>query len=52
MVARLEALVSDGPLRERMSRAAVDELERPFSEDGMIEGLEALYSELLGPGTS
>lgn len=45
MVEILDSLVSDSALRSRMGLAARD-LDLPFTEDGMIQDLEALYGEL------
>jgi glycosyltransferase involved in cell wall biosynthesis len=47
MVMRLESLVYDDTLRARMGAAAVDQFDRSFTEDAMIEDLEALYRRLL-----
>ena len=51
MVELLDRLVADASLRAAMGRAAAEELDRAFTEDGMIRDLENLYDELtMGTG--
>jgi glycosyltransferase involved in cell wall biosynthesis len=48
MVGHLDRLASDPGELEKLSTGAVDGFGREFTEDGMIEGLERLYGELVG----
>jgi glycosyltransferase involved in cell wall biosynthesis len=50
MATRLSTLVDDDALRASMSAAAVGELDRSFTEDAMIAGLESLYGTLTARG--
>ena len=46
MVELLDRLAGDASLRAAMGRAAAEELDTAFTEDGMIRDLENLYDEL------
>jgi glycosyltransferase involved in cell wall biosynthesis len=52
MVGLVERLITDSVARAEMGRAAADDFDSAFSEDGMIRDLETLYDELtdVSPG--